>query len=64
MFNSDDVIENLVDLTCGETATAKDRHVYRESLRNLVRLAKAEQKQQIRMELYQINTSIESDVLH
>ena len=64
MLNSDDVIENLVDLTCGETATAKDRHVYRESLRNLVRLAKVEQKQQIRMELYQINTSTESDVLH
>ena len=64
MLNSDDVIENLVDLTCGETATTKDRHVYRESLRNLVRLAKVEQKQQIRMELYQINASTESDVLH
>lgn len=64
MLNSDDVIENLVELTCGETATAQDRHIYRESLRNLVRLARVEQEQQIRLDLFHINTVSESDVLH
>ncbi|MFC3108946.1 hypothetical protein ACFQAT_09995 [Undibacterium arcticum] len=64
MLKSDDVIENLVQLVCGETASAQDRHVYRESLRNLVRLAKAEQKQEIRMDRHQINAVRESDVLH
>jgi len=42
---TDEVIEALVIAACGETASAHERFVYRESLRNLVRLAKAEQRQ-------------------
>jgi len=64
MLNTDDVIENLVELTCGETATVQDRHIYRESLRNLVRLAKVEQKHQISMGMHHINAVHVSDVLH
>lgn len=42
---TDDVIEALVHASCGESASAHERYLYRESLRNLVRLAKAEQRQ-------------------
>jgi hypothetical protein len=41
----DEVIEALVYASCGETASAHEKYVYRESLRNLVRLAMAEQRQ-------------------
>lgn len=42
-LDTDDVIENLIVATLGEQASARQRHLYRESLRSLVRLAKAEQ---------------------
>ena len=41
---TDEVIEALVHASCGDTASAHEKYVYRESLRNLVRLAKAEQR--------------------
>ena len=41
-LRSDDVIEALVMVNCGESATVQARHVFRESLRSLVRLAKTE----------------------
>jgi hypothetical protein len=40
----DEVIEALVHACCGEAASAHEKYVYRESLRNLVRLAMAEQR--------------------
>ncbi len=42
-FNADQLIENLVDVHCGPTATARDKHLYRETLRSLARLAATEQ---------------------
>lgn len=42
---TDDVIEAIVQTLCGDMSSAHIRHIYRESLRNLVRLAKAEQLQ-------------------
>ncbi|MFC7516606.1 hypothetical protein ACFQUU_16475 [Herbaspirillum sp. GCM10030257] len=47
-FDSDEVIESLISATLGEQAGARERHLYRESLRNLVRLAKAEQVVEIK----------------
>jgi hypothetical protein len=47
-FDSDDVIESLISATLGEQAGARERHLYRESLRSLVRLAKAEQVVEIK----------------
>jgi hypothetical protein len=41
--NIDTVIETLIFATLGENSTAKEKHLLRESLRNLVRIAKAEQ---------------------
>jgi hypothetical protein len=46
----DEVIEALVHASCGETASAHEKYVYRESLRNLVRLAVAEQRQGLEMD--------------
>jgi hypothetical protein len=42
-LDTDAVIESLVVATCGEDASARQKHVLRENLRGLVRLAKAEQ---------------------
>lgn len=44
---SDDVIEALVLVACGENASDQEKHLYRESLRNLVRLAKSERMQEL-----------------
>jgi hypothetical protein len=41
-------IEDLVAATCGKNATARQKHVYRETLRGLVRLAKSEQMFEMR----------------
>jgi hypothetical protein len=40
----DEVIEALVCASCGEAASEHEKFIYRESLRNLVRLAMAEQR--------------------
>jgi len=45
---TDAVIETLVTVTLGDNAGARERHVYRESLRSLVRMAKAEQVMEIK----------------
>jgi hypothetical protein len=39
---TDAVIENLIAATLGEEASSRQKHIYRENLRSLVRLAKAE----------------------
>ena len=41
--STEDLIETIVDLSCSEAASLQARHWRREILRNLVRLAKAEQ---------------------
>ncbi len=42
MFRSEEIIEALVDSLQAD-ASQRDRHIYREALRTLVRLAKIEQ---------------------
>lgn len=37
-------IEDLIQATLGDTATARERHLLRQSLLNLVRMARAEQR--------------------
>lgn len=39
---SDEVIEAVISAAVGENASARVRYLYRESLRNLVRIAKLE----------------------
>lgn len=41
--HTEEMIEDLVNATCGEQAGTREKRVYREALRSLVRLAKAEQ---------------------
>jgi hypothetical protein len=41
-ITTDVVIEKLVVATCRDTTTLREKHIYREALRGLVRLAKSE----------------------
>lgn len=47
-LDTESVIENLIVATFGEQVTARQRHIFRENLRGLVRLAKAEQVAEIK----------------
>jgi hypothetical protein len=61
---SDDVIEALVIVACGEAASDKTKFLYRESLRNLVRLAKAERTREIQLNFTPAVDSQANRVLH
>ncbi len=63
-FCSDDVIEALVMLNCGQHGSAREKHVLRESLRNLVRLAKVEEAEALRMGIYPLPMAQGENVLH
>jgi hypothetical protein len=53
-LDTDDVIENLIIATLGETASARQRHIYRENLRGLVRLAKSEKVAEIKANVQRV----------
>lgn len=61
---SDDVIEALVHVAFGETASVQAKHIYRESLRNLVRLAKAERTQEMKIDFDQFLSENDRQLLH
>jgi len=48
-MGTEQMIIALVNTVCGEEATAREKHVFREGLRQLVRLAKAEQLFEMKM---------------
>ena len=48
MYHTERIIEDMVRASCKNNADVRVRHIMRESLRNLVRLAKAEQLLEIR----------------
>lgn len=50
LFSSDELIEALIESHCGADAL-REKHLLRECLRNLVRLAKVEQTEAMLMEL-------------
>ena len=50
-YSTDTVIEEMVAATYGDTVSARQKHMYREALRALVRLAKAEQMRDMRMDV-------------
>ncbi|HYC41432.1 MAG TPA: hypothetical protein VEB70_00420 [Noviherbaspirillum sp.] len=58
-LDTDDVIENLITATLSEDATARQRHFFRESLRNLVRLAKAEKVVEIKTNVRRLTGALE-----
>lgn len=59
--HTDAMIEDLVNVTCAEQASEREKHMYREVLRSLVRLAKVEQRFEMRSDL-QALTNLPADV--
>ena len=59
---TEEMIEDMVNVTCGEQASAREKHVYREALRSLVRLAKAEQLFEMKSDV-QILTNLPAHVV-
>lgn len=59
-FDSDEVIESLISATLGEQAGPRERHLYRESLHSLVRLAKAEQIVEIKASVKRLTGTLDS----
>lgn len=52
------MIEDLVDAAVGEGASARQRHVFRESLRALVRFAKADQLLEIKASVRKLTGAV------
>ncbi|MES2118065.1 MAG: hypothetical protein V4578_23055 [Pseudomonadota bacterium] len=48
---TDDIIEQLIDATYGETGDARQRHVFAHALHGLVRLARSEQLMEMRRDV-------------
>lgn len=59
-LETDAVIENLIIATLGEDAPARQKHMYAESLRSLVRLAKAEQVMEIKESVRKLAGALET----
>ena len=59
-LDSDDVIENLIITVLGGDATARQQYLFRENLRNLVRLAKAEQIVEIKSNVHRLTGTLET----
>jgi len=48
---TDSIIEELITLACGEKQDPRSRHLFTHALHGLVRVAQAEQLQQMRMDV-------------
>lgn len=59
-LDTDEIIEQLLAATLGDGASAREQHIYRENLRNLVRLAKAEQVMEIKANVKKLAGAIEA----
>lgn len=58
-LDTDDVIENLITAILDKDATSRQRHLFRESLRSLVRLAKSEQVVEIKTNVRRLTGALE-----
>ena len=52
--NLDALIEKLANATYGETIQTRDKHVFKEAVLGLIRLAKAEQMRDIRINIAEL----------
>jgi hypothetical protein len=59
-FDTDDVIESLINATLGAAVCMRERHLFRENLRSLVRLAKAEQVVEIKANVRRLAGALEA----
>jgi hypothetical protein len=62
-YTTEKLIEELAAATCGPAASAREKRVFIDALRSLVRLAKAEQMLELRTDVKKV-TEIPSDTLH
>jgi hypothetical protein len=53
---SDDVIEAMVDAMCNAKVSQRDKDIYREALRGLVRLGQAEQLLSMQLDFNNLTT--------
>jgi hypothetical protein len=58
-LDSDQVIEQMITAMLGQDAGVREQHVCRESLRNLVRLAKTEQVMEIKQNVRKLTGALE-----
>jgi hypothetical protein len=59
-LDTDDVIESLINATLGAAVCSRERHLFRENLRSLVRLAKAEQVVEIKANVRRLAGALEA----
>ncbi|OGB24763.1 MAG: hypothetical protein A3I66_24675 [Burkholderiales bacterium RIFCSPLOWO2_02_FULL_57_36] len=61
--STEELIEKLTSATCGENASIREKRVFKEALRSLVRLAKAEQILELRTDVKKV-IELPSNTLH
>jgi hypothetical protein len=59
-LETDQVIENLIAAMLGDDATMRQKHLFRESLRGLVRLAKSEQVMDIKANVKKLTGALDA----
>lgn len=62
--HTEEMIAELVSVTCGENASARETHTFREALRSLVRLAKAEQMYEMKSDIQSLTAAPADVILH
>lgn len=60
-LETDYAIENLIAAMLGDAASCRERHIYRENLRGLVRLAKSEQVAEIKDNVRRVTGLLEAN---
>lgn len=61
--HTDEMIDDLVNVAYGDQPGGRERHVYREALRSLVRLAKAEQMYEMKVDVQTLTAPTDA-ILH
>jgi hypothetical protein len=62
--HTEEMIAELVSVTCGEDASVRETHTFREALRSLVRLAKAEQMCEMKTDIQSLTAAPTDVILH
>jgi hypothetical protein len=62
--HTEEMIAELVSVTCGEDASVREMHTFREALRSLVRLAKAEQMCEMKTDIRSLTAAPTDVILH
>lgn len=63
-YSTDTMIEEMVEALYGNTVSVRQKHLYREALRALARLAKAEQLREMRRDLRKASGEPLPDLQH